>query len=408
MMHGSNLMALVRTARAAAVGIAALMLLPPAVLAEPPAPGLLARGSHDDLNLHVDVLSPPGRLVDIGGYRLHLHCEGEGSPAVIMDAGLGGLSLEWLRVQSFLKHYTRTCSYDRAGYGWSDAGPQPRTSSLMVEELFQLLHNAEVRGPYILVGHSFGGYNAQLFAERYANVTAGVVLVDSSHPDQVERFLAPPININTAPSAGTTAIMLVPGPPLLPVHMPEDAKIAAMMLMSLHKSRRTVADEYLHFRESAAAVRDGGALPSVPLVVISRGLAERDTTSEQGRLAEALWLTLQDELAERNQRSAHLIANASGHHVHLEQPQLVVDAVTMVLDFNRAPVAESGPAFNASTWLAFEEATWRSDTLHSAPEDYHFDPRMHLLAALHAGHLAWTAQPGDQRVPYLQHVSFAQ
>ncbi|MGQ0656594.1 MAG: alpha/beta fold hydrolase [Chromatiales bacterium] len=365
----------------------------------------------DGANIELDVLNPPGQLVDRGGYRLHIHCEGEGSPAVVMDAGLGGLSLEWLRVQGFLKHYAKTCSYDRAGYGWSDPGPEPRTSSLMVDELFQLLHNAQVRGPYILVGHSFGGYNAQLFAERYANLTAGVVLVDSSHPDQIERFLAPPLNMNTAPSRETSAVMLMPGPPLLPAHMPEDARTAAMMLMSLRKTRSTLAEEYLYFRESAAAVREGGAFPSVPLVVISRGVAERDTATEHGRLAEALWLTLQDELAEKGARSAHLIANASGHHVHLDQPQLVVDAVTMVLDFTRAPAATSEPAINApSTWLAFDGATWRSDRLHSAPEEYFFEPSVQIAATLprQAGHVAWTAAPGDQRVPYLQRVSFAQ
>jgi len=399
MMHGSRHKASVRTLRSVPWSVLFTFFLFAAVFLRP------ARAEIDPIN-------PPGQLVDIGGYRLHIRCEGEGSPAVIMDAGLGGLSLEWLSVQRFLKHYTQVCSYDRAGYGWSDPGPQPRTSSMIADELFQLLLRASVRGPYILVGHSFGGYNVQLFAERYPYLTAGVVLVDSSHPDQVERFLAPPLSMNTAPTGQTSGVVLLPGPVMLPANMPEDAQTAALMLMSRRKSRQAAAEEFLYFRDSAAEVRAHGALPNVPLVVISRGIPERNTAEEQGRLAEALWITLQEELAERSSRSAHLIANESGHHVHLDQPQLVADAITMVLDFARAPA--EAPARRddlGSTWLAFAGATWRSDSLHRAPEEYlPLDPTTQVAAVLpvQLGHVAWTAQPDYQRVRYLRPVSLTQ
>src|SRR5437868_14963164 len=110
---------------------------------------------------------PPGKLVDVGGYRLHINCTGTGSPTVILDAGLGGTSLDWSKIQPAVARFTRVCSYDRAGYGWSESGPGPRTSPQIVKELHLLLVHAQVNGPYLLVGHSVGGLNMRLYAYRY-------------------------------------------------------------------------------------------------------------------------------------------------------------------------------------------------------------------------------------------------
>lgn len=100
---------------------------------------------------------PPGRLVDVGGYRLHLHCMGEGTPTVVLDAGLGGGVPDWSTVQPEVSKFARACSYDRAGVAWSDSGVTPRTSKQVVAELHALLGNAGVRVPYVLVGHSIAG-----------------------------------------------------------------------------------------------------------------------------------------------------------------------------------------------------------------------------------------------------------
>ncbi len=126
--------------------------------------------------------APPGRLVDVGGFKLHVNCAGEGSPAVVLDAALGGSSISWSLVQPDVAADTRVCSYDRAGFGWSEAGPMPRTASRIAGELHVLLDRAGVPPPFVLVGHSFGGFVMRIFAGRYRSDVAGLVLVDPAHP----------------------------------------------------------------------------------------------------------------------------------------------------------------------------------------------------------------------------------
>ena len=140
----------------------------------------------------------PGLMVRVGDHRLHLYCSGRGEPTVILDSGLGGNSLDWVSVQPGVAEYTRVCTYDRAGYGWSELGPLPRTSKRIAEELHTLLERAGVAGPYVLVGHSFGGYNVRLFASHYPEKTAGVILLDSAHEDQFMHFSKSGITRHTA------------------------------------------------------------------------------------------------------------------------------------------------------------------------------------------------------------------
>jgi len=124
----------------------------------------------------VGAIAPPGRLVDVGGFRLHMHCSGEGSPAIVLDAALGGSSLSWSLVQPELAKVTRACSYDRAGFGWTDAGPMPRTAGSAADELRTLLERAGVPPPHVLVGHLFG-----CFATSMANPSY-LIVVDQKPP----------------------------------------------------------------------------------------------------------------------------------------------------------------------------------------------------------------------------------
>ena len=127
---------------------------------------------------------PPGQLVDVGGHRLHINCTGTGSPTVVIEAGLGDWSTGWGFVQPEVAKATRVCTYDRAGWGWSDAGPLPRDAAQFAKELHTLLQNANIPGPYVMVGHSLGGLGVRVFVHDYASEIAGVVLIDSMSPKQ--------------------------------------------------------------------------------------------------------------------------------------------------------------------------------------------------------------------------------
>jgi len=307
----------------------------------------------------------PGLLIDVGGYRLHIACEGYGTPTVVFDAGLGGSSLEWRAVVDEVREFTRVCTYDRAGYGWSDPGPLPRTSSTIANELYLLLDALDTDKPFVLAGHSYGGYNMQLFARRFAFLVAGMVLVDSSHPSQVERFRAPPIGLNTVPSTRWGVVKF--GDPPTPHHnMSPEAKRLMLYHMRRWRTRRTLAHEFLGFRDSARELRDAQALRAMPVVVISRGkrVWPRD---ERGNLLENLWIELQSDLADQSPWSAHIMARDSGHHVHLDQPKLVAYSIAVITDIHRRQHANDiGAEHQESTGRAsidFRAAGWLRDSL---------------------------------------------
>jgi pimeloyl-ACP methyl ester carboxylesterase len=126
----------------------------------------------------------PGQLVDIGGYKLHLHCTGQGAPTVLFENGSADFSFIWDLVQPNVAKFTRACSYDRAGSAWSDPGPLPRSFNQINLELYTALQKAGVHGPYVLVGQSYGGFVVRAFAERYKSDVVGVVLVDAAHENE--------------------------------------------------------------------------------------------------------------------------------------------------------------------------------------------------------------------------------
>ena len=323
------------------------------------------------------------RAFAVGDYRLHLTCRGSGGPIVVLDVGLGGSSLEWTLVVRQLRQTARVCTYDRAGYGRSDAGPLPRTSARIAEELHRLLRRAGENAPYILVGHSFGGYNMQLFARRYRDTVAGLVLIDASHPRQVERFLAPPLNLQTAPS-GAWGIVQFREPPAPHPALPEGVRKRIFARARSAKSRRALGAELLSFRDSGRQLEAASGLANLPLIVITRGQMEGEATPKR-RLLERVWLELQIELAGASAVSAHLVARLSGHHIHIEQPELVRYAIALLVKRYKVASGQAKPATAADDEderVTLEEVTWLRDTLDLYPDKLAAHP---LAACTSAG-----------------------
>lgn len=292
----------------------------------------------------------PGKLVDIGGYKLHINFTGTGSPTVILDAGLGGTSLDWSKVQPALTRFTRVCSYDRAGYGWSEsASGAPRTSQQIVTELHLLLTHAQIDGPYVLVGHSFGGLNMRMYAYRYPADVVGMVLLDATSEHQFASFGTHPAYF--APQAVNTVaqqlqlfsiaahfrvgrMALHSG--LFPLEdfaaYPDAVKPILLAHASQTRYYSTQHDEYATLRESAAQVRAARlARPSygtLPLIVLSKDEAQ-DQVAEGQQLA-ATWDALQQDMASLSSNSQHSVAQHSGHYIHLDRPDLVITAIQAV------------------------------------------------------------------------------
>ncbi len=263
----------------------------------------------------------PGERYDIGGYSLHINCSGQGSPTVIMDVGLGEDSSDWQSLFEQSAKITHTCIYDRAGYGWSDYGPIPRNSRRIAYELGQLLHQAQVPPPYILVGHSFGGFNLRLFANFYPEVIAGMILVDASHELQYDR-----LNIKLpAPYKGRRNIVIIPVAPK------EESSPNEKHQVLLDHAHRAAGQEIAGLYQSSRQVQLNGSIPTVPLIVISRGIPEW-AGNEKLRQREKIWLELQQDLTRLSPYSQHIFANQSGHNIPHDQPQIIVDAITEIIN----------------------------------------------------------------------------
>jgi pimeloyl-ACP methyl ester carboxylesterase len=275
----------------------------------------------------------PGELVEVGGYKMHIDCTGQGTPVVILDAGLGDSYISWRKVQPQMSPLTRVCSYDRAGLGYSESSPSERTSKVFAEELHTLLHNAGITGPVILVGHSMGGYDVRLFASRYHDDVAGMVLVDASHPEQRKRF-PPALNDLDAGWIRDEEFLeftMPLGIPRLLGFCGHDAVVRAAEC-NFRNAREAVA-ELKTFPESAAQTAITGSLGDMPLVVLSH-----DPSTPQPDLPEDLvkptndaWQQMQTELAHLSSRGTQVIAKNSGHYIQHDRPDVVIDAVRNVV-----------------------------------------------------------------------------
>lgn len=303
-----------------------------------------------------------GQLVDVGGYRLHLHCQGEGAPTVVMDAGQGAPGVAWDLVGPGVAAFTRVCVFDRAGLGWSEPSPKPRLPSVMAEELHALLHRAGIAGPYVLVGHSYGGLNARVFAHRYPDEVAGLVLVDSTHEDQFQnetlRRAAERMSGMLPVIAGALGVLIRTGiPALKPDLLPDvsglDASKVPPDMLAVYralgnKSPRAIltsASELKAVMEAHAEVRALriNSLGDIPLIVIRHGQTQAQMTPELTELVEETNVRLQAELARQSSRGKLIVAENSGHNVPVDQPELIVQAIQEVVLAGRAQPEQPAP-----------------------------------------------------------------
>ena len=279
-----------------------------------------------------------GKLVAVGGRKMHIDCTGEGSPAVILESGLGDTYISWWKVQPEIAKFTRVCSYDRAGLGYSDSSSEPRTSRVIAAELHNLLQAAGIAPPYILVGHSMGGYDVRLFTSLYRNEVAGIVLVDASHPDQDNRFPAELKNMEGSwqREAEFLEYAMPFGVPRL-IGLCDDEPAQRAAECNFHTAREGVA-ELRAFSESAAQTAGTGSLGDLPLAVLSHDPDKRsaDLPPDLAKPTNEAWEKMQEELSHLSTRGTQTIAKNSSHYIQLDRPDVVIDAVHKVVDQTRA------------------------------------------------------------------------
>jgi pimeloyl-ACP methyl ester carboxylesterase len=264
--------------------------------------------------------APRDDLVDIGTHRLYIHCTGTGRPTVVIDTGLGESYESWESVITMLSHQTRVCAYDRAGYGQSEPGPMPRESKRTASELHLLLANSGEDGPFLLVGHSLGGLNMQVYASTYPEEVAGLVLLDPSplawmmgegFPELRELFN----------QQGET--------------LREEADVLSMSsdpdAIAIAPFMDATASEFEEFfGPTADEVAGISSFGELPLTVI--GATEPDPSfGEFGQAFRQFWNEESMLLARKSESGQFIMADGSSHHIHLDAPQLVIDAILQLM-----------------------------------------------------------------------------
>lgn len=238
------------------------------------------------------------RKVAVGEHSLNLLVGGEGTPAIVFEAGFGAGLASWSTIQSSIAKFARTVSYDRAGIGQSEAGPKPRVAKQIAAELHTALKNAGVGPPYILVGHSFGGIYVRVFADMYPKEVAGLVLIDPSQ-ETFDEWTRTHKEAQRAP-------------------MPDE---------QMAKASQGVRDEAAQVPASYAQARAAKVPAGIPVILLT---ATRDDTMPAA--VRKIWGEKHAEWIAKVPGAKHVVVENSGHFVQAEQPQLVIDAIKQVVD----------------------------------------------------------------------------
>jgi pimeloyl-ACP methyl ester carboxylesterase len=296
----------------------------------------------------------PGQLVNIGGRRINLHCTGAGGPTVILMAGIFSWSVVWYKTQPVIAQKTRVCAFDRAGYGFSDPGPRPQILSDVVDDLHAALNAGPIPGPYVLVGHSLGGIEARLYAQRWPKEVVGMVLVDTSPAgegliDENQPGFDEVIGGESYAADMLHCAFLVANGPLdqsrpeyndctSATALPSDTPAAFRTIWPQFFTAYYFADKvslmsslYTHRYDSV----DHRSLGAMPLVVLSTehswGASGTPADVWFHRSYSKVWIALHQALANLSSHGVHRIIDGSGHQIELEKPQAVIDAVDEVL-----------------------------------------------------------------------------
>ena len=290
----------------------------------------------------------PGQLVEVNGHKMHIFCEGTGTPAVILDSGLGDSYVSWRKVQPDIAKVTTVCSYDRKGLGYSDPSGEPRTAKVIAAELHDLLRTAGIAPPYVLVGHSMAGYDVRLYANSYPQELAGIIFVDASHPDQESRF--PPelraLEGSSHREEQFIAFTMPFGVPRL-LGLCEDDPVERAAECNWNSARAKLAEEK-SFDESAAQAARTGPFGDMPLAVLSHDPDKLFTElpPDIAKATNEAWEKMQEELAHLSTRGTQTISKNSSHYIQFDNPNLVISAVRAVM--GQAKSAQPPPVPSAA------------------------------------------------------------
>jgi pimeloyl-ACP methyl ester carboxylesterase len=305
-----------------------------------------------------ELYPPPGQMISVDGHKLMLYCMGSGSPTVVLEAGLGIGWEGWQTVIPQLSAFTRVCVYDRAGYGWSEPGPPPRTALEAALELHRLLAHGGIPGPYVLLAHSYGGYVARLYASRFPDTLAGLVLVDPACEDEVRATDWARVDPGLRPrprgyrwaryyarrffplSGFSRLLLLYRGESALPAGLREAPLGLRRRALIASSTAQLEAErqEYASLPESEAQARAAQFPRQLPLTVITAWyLGSPSDLFWRQRPVPATHRELQARLAASSARGRQIAAEHSGHSVQVDQPDLIVAAVRDMVEHSRVP-----------------------------------------------------------------------
>ncbi len=309
-------------------------------------------------------LAPPGRLVEVGGHRLHVACSGTGSPVVLLESGIAASSLSWAMVQPGIASFTRVCAYDRAGLAWSDSPSCPRTFDRIVDELSTVLESIAPRERYLLVGHSFGSFVVRAYAVRHPERVAAIVLVDpavewlTASPErrrllrggrQLSRVGALLAHVGVVRACLALLTGGAPGAPRRFVRvfgptaartlerlvgevrkLPAEVHPVVQALWCQPKCFHAMADHLDVLARSGASMGAPAPPRDIPVVVISSGDQPAERVAEHRMLADA------------SVKGRHVVAASSAHWVQFDEPDLVVKVVRELVETYRPAASAPG------------------------------------------------------------------